>query len=498
MSVASVDPTSAPRDIDTLLRQMTEMGASDLHLRPARTPLIRLHGRLQPLEGEPLKAAEIGAMMDTIMQPHHKAKFEKNLSVDLGYGIAGLARFRCNVFLQRGTLAAAFRMIPDMIAQVQDLELPESLLDFAHLPMGLVLVTGPTGSGKSTTLAALVQYITDNFPLHVVTIEDPIEFLLHEEVGTVSQREVGTDTPVFFEALKNSLRQDPDVILVGEMRDPETVSTAISAAETGHLVFSTLHTNNASQTIDRILDNFPPGQQTQVRFQMSQVLKGVISMQLIRREDGSGRIGALEILRSSPEVEKLIATGRTEELLERIESSVAGLKMQSMNQSLVALLVHGTISCDEAMRRSTDPDDLDLKLRSLFPRLAEQESSMSTSSADFSQIFELLQFRKLYEEQDEQLKIQLAEKDEVVAELRQRLEHPGEELGRIRGSVGENASSWPRSRQNATALRSRRASGSTSSRSASERSTSSSRRRRSDRNLLCQAPASGCGWVTTR
>ncbi|MDX1383384.1 MAG: ATPase, T2SS/T4P/T4SS family, partial [Thermoanaerobaculia bacterium] len=229
MSVASVDSTRSPRDIDTLLRQMTEMGASDLHLRPARRPLVRLHGRLQPLEGEPLKPAEIGAMMDGIMQPHHKAKFEKNLSVDLGYGIPGLARYRCNVFLQRGTLAAAFRMIPDKIKGTEELELPDSLIDFAHLPMGLVLVTGPTGSGKSTTLAALVQYIADHFPLHIVTIEDPIEFLLHDEVGTVSQREVGTDTPGFFEALKNSLRQDPDVIMVGEMRDPETVATVITA-----------------------------------------------------------------------------------------------------------------------------------------------------------------------------------------------------------------------------------------------------------------------------
>ena len=437
MSVASMEPSGQPRDIDTLLRQMTEMGASDLHLRPARRPLVRLHGRLQPLDGDPLRPADIGSMMDTIMQPHHKAKFEKNLSVDLGYGIPGLARFRCNVFLQRGTLAAAFRMIPDQIKNVQELELPESLIDFCRLPMGLVLITGPTGSGKSTTLAALVQYIADNSPIHIVSIEDPIEFLLHDEVGTVSQREVGTDTPGFFEALKNSLRQDPDVIMIGEMRDPETVATVISAAETGHLVFSTLHTNNTSQTIDRIMDNFPAAQQTQVRFQLSQVLKGVVSMQLVRRQDGSGRIGALEILRNSPDIEKMIATGATAEVLERIESSVAGFKMQSMNQSLLALLVHGTISYDEAMRRSTEPGDLDLKLRTLFPKLVEQEDDMS-SSADFSQIFELLQFRKLYEEQDEQGQIQLSEKDEVIGDLRQRLEHQGSELERLRGVLGES------------------------------------------------------------
>lgn len=437
MSVASNESSSSsPRSIDDLLRQMTDMGASDLHLRPARRPLIRLHGRLQPLAGDPLKPAEIGTMIEDIMQPHHKAKFEKNLSVDLGYGIPGLARYRCNVFLQRGTLAAAFRMIPDDIKTVQDLELPESLLDFCRLPMGLVLVTGPTGSGKSTTLSTLVQYIADHSPLHIVSIEDPIEFLLHDNVGTISQREVGTDTPGFYEALRNSLRQDPDVIMVGEMRDPETVATVITAAETGHLVFSTLHTNDTGQTIDRILDTFPPNQQSQVRFQLSQVLRGTVSMQLVRRKDGSGRIAALEILRHSPDVEKLIAQGRTAELLERLETSVAPYKMQSMNQSLLALLVNDTITYEEAMSRSNDPDDLDLKLRRLFPKILEQENDMS-SSADFSQIFELLQYRKLYEEQDQKIKIQLSEKDDAIAALRKRLENQGKELERARQAAGE-------------------------------------------------------------
>jgi len=436
MSLASTEP-SARRNIDVLLRQMTEMGASDLHLRSSRRPLVRLHGRLQSLEGEPLRATEIGTMMDAIMQPHHKAKFEKNLSVDLGYGIPGLGRYRCNVFLQRGTLAAAFRMIPDKIKSVDELELPDSLLDFCHLPMGLVLVTGPTGSGKSTTLSTLVQYIADHYPVHIVTIEDPIEFLLHDSTGTISQREVGTDTPGFYEALKNSLRQDPDVIMVGEMRDPETVSTVITAAETGHLVFSTLHTNDTGQTIDRILDNFPPGQQSQVRFQLSQVLRAVVSMQLVRRRDGSGRIAALEILRTSPDVEKLIATGRTAELLERIESSVGHYHMQSMNQSLIALVVSGTIGYQEAMRCSIDPDDLDLKMRRHFPKLLEQEKEMS-SSADYSQIFELLQYRKLYEEQEEKVKIQLGEKDELIADLRQRLARQGEDVDRLRKAMGDN------------------------------------------------------------
>jgi hypothetical protein len=226
--------------------------------------------------------------------------------------------------------------------------------------------------------------------------------------------------------------------MVGEMRDAETVSTVITAAETGHLVFSTLHTNDTSQTIDRILDNFPPGQQTQVRFQLSQVLRGVVSMQLVRRRDGAGRIAALEILRASPDMEKLIASGRTAEMLERIESSVGHYHMQSMNQSLVSLVVNGTITYMEAMRSSTDPDDLDLKLRRFFPKLIEQqERDEMSSSADYSQIFELLQFRKLYEEQEEKIKIQLAEKDELIGDLRQRLARQGEDVERLRHVVTE-------------------------------------------------------------
>jgi twitching motility protein PilT len=308
-------------------------------------------------------------------------------------------------------------------------------------------VTGPTGSGKSTTLAALIQYVANKRPLHVITIEDPMEFLFTDDVATVSQREVGTDTVSFSEALRNALRQDPDVIMVGEMRDPETVATVITAAETGHVVFSTLHTNSATQTIDRILDTFSSDQQGQVRVQLAQVLKGVVSMKLVEREDGSGLVAAMEIMKTSPKIAKLIEGGETSALLEEVESSVSYYRMQSMNQSLLALLAWGTISYAEAMRQSSDPEDLSLKLRKMFPMIEERGGSMSPNTADFSQILELQQFRRLYEEQEEKVKLRLAEKDERIGELEKavsikedqgrelqaRIQEMGREVERMRG-----------------------------------------------------------------
>src|SRR4029077_19137277 len=219
----------------------------------------------------------------------------------------------CNMYMQRGSIAACFRRIPYQIKSLEDLELPAVLLEVCSLPMGLVLVTGPTGSGKSTTLAAMIRYITTHSPVHVITIEDPMEFLFTDDVASISQREVGTDTGTYSEALRNAMRQDPDVIMVGEMRDPETVSTVITAAETGHLVFSTLHTNSAPQTVDRILDTFPSDQQPQIRAQLAQVLKGVVSMKLIEAQDGKGRVAVLEIMRSSPKIAKMIERGETSE-----------------------------------------------------------------------------------------------------------------------------------------------------------------------------------------
>ncbi|HEX3526299.1 MAG TPA: PilT/PilU family type 4a pilus ATPase [Thermoanaerobaculia bacterium] len=402
-------------ELDGLLKLMTDKGASDLHLKPTRPPLLRITGRLIPLEAEPLKLDQLKEMLLGILTERQKSKLEERMSVDLGYGVRGLARFRCNIYMQRGNIAACFRRIPYQIKSLEDLDLPKVLLEFCDLPMGLVLITGATGSGKSTTLAALIRYISSRRPVHVITIEDPMEFLFMDDMASISQREVGTDTGGFSEALRNAMRQDPDVIMVGEMRDPETVSTVITAAETGHLVFSTLHTNSATQTVDRILDTFPADQQTQVKAQLGQVLKGVVAMKLVERRDGSGLVAALEIMRGSPKVAKMIEKGETSQLLEEVESSVGYYRMQSMNQSLLSLLVHGTITYAEAMRQSPDPEDLSLKLRRMFPLIESKGGEVSTS--DFSEIVELQQFKKLYEEQEDKQKLQLAEKDEQMNEL---------------------------------------------------------------------------------
>jgi len=416
---------------------MTERGASDLHLKPTRPPLVRLHGKLVPLEGEALRPPEIEAALLRILNPQQKKKLEERFSVDLGYGVAGLARFRCNIYMQRGTMAAAFRRIPFQIKTIEELELPKVLLDFCDLPMGLVLVTGPTGSGKSTTLAAIIKYISARRPVHIITIEDPMEFLFTDDVASLSQREVGTDTTHFSEALRNALRQDPDVIMVGEMRDPETVATVITAAETGHLVFSTLHTNSAPQTIDRILDTFPPDQQGQVRTQLAQILKGVVSMKLVERQDGSGLVAALEILKTSPKIAKMIEMGEIAGIHEEMESSVSYYRMQSMNQSLLALLVHSTITYQEAMRQSPDPEDLSLKLRKMFPSIEERGGTMNPSTSDFAEILALQQYRRLYEEQEEKIKVRLGEKDEHIAQLETVVQNRDEQLRDLNGKIQE-------------------------------------------------------------
>jgi twitching motility protein PilT len=416
---------------------MTEKGASDLHLKPTRPPLLRIAGRLLPLDIEPFKGREIEDMIYAILNPKQKARLEEKMSVDFGYGVRGLARFRGNVYVQRGTLAGAFRRIPYQIKTHEDLELPKVLLDFADLSQGLVLITGPTGSGKSTSLAALIKYVSSREPLHIITIEDPIEFLFTDDRATVSQREVGTDTTSFAEALRNAMRQDPDVIMVGEMRDTETISTVITAAETGHLVFSTLHTNSATQTVDRILDGFPAEQQMQVRAQIAQVLKGVVSMKLVERQDGKGLVAALEIMKVSPKIAKLIERGETSQLQEEVESSVGYYRMQTMNQSLLALLVHGTISWGEAIRQSPDPEDLSLKMRKMFPNLEARGGEMAPSTADFSEIVELQEYRRLYEEQEEKQKLRLAEKDGRINELEGSLVARANQLQELNQRIGE-------------------------------------------------------------
>jgi twitching motility protein PilT len=409
--------------LDDLLKFMTKKGASDLHLKPTRPPLVRLQGKLVAIKYPALKPKDIEGMVMPLLNPLQRKKFEDKQSVDIGYGVAGLARFRCNIYQQRGATAAVFRRIPFEIRSYDELNLPEVVRTFAHFPAGLVLVTGPTGSGKSTTLAAIIQDIAQTRPCHIVTIEDPIEFLFTDHMATVSQREVGTDTPAFQEALRNSMRQDPDVIMVGEMRDRDTVSTVITAAETGHLVFSTVHTNSASQTIDRIIDSFPPDQQEQIRAQLALVLRSVVSMELIQRADGQGRLPMCEILINSPKISRHIENGEIKAIHEEIENSVAYYRMQSMNQSLVALLVNGAITYDVAREKSLDAEDLSLKLRKLFPKIeeAQREGSMGPSPADFASIVELMEVKKLYDEQEERWKQRTQEKDEQIAQLEKHL-----------------------------------------------------------------------------
>ena len=410
-------------ELKELLMFMTKKGASDLHIKPMRPPLLRIQGRLIPVKSAPLKPNEVEQMLCSILTPKQKDIFEKTLSVDLGYGIPGVARFRANLFYQRGTIAGVFRRVPFDIQNVTELNLPDVIGSFTDFPGGMVLVTGPTGSGKSTSLAALIQKIAQTRSCHVVTIEDPIEFLFSDDKATISQREVGTDTLNFKEALRNCVRQDPDVIMVGEMRDLETMATAITAAETGHLVFSTLHTNNAAQTIDRIIDAYPVDQQHQVRSQLALVLRAIVSMQLINHADGNSRMPVCEIMVNSPKISKHIEAGEIKEITEEMENSVSYYRMQSMNQSLIALLAHNTITYEQAVDASHEPEDLSLKLRKMFPSIEERfrEGEMAPSPADFSEITGLLETKKLYEEAEEAHRSKMAERDEIIANLEREL-----------------------------------------------------------------------------
>jgi twitching motility protein PilT len=384
-------------ELNELLMFMTKKGASDLHIKPMRPPLLRIQGRLIPIKANPLQPDEVEQMLGDIMKPGQRARFEKEQAVDMGYGVPGIARFRCNIYMQRGTMAGVFRRVPFDIQSFEELNLPDVIGTFTRYPGGLVLITGPTGSGKSTTLASMIDMISKARPCHVVTIEDPIEFLFQDDKATLSQREVGTDTPNFHEALRNCMRQDPDVIMVGEMRDLETMSTAITAAETGHLVFSTLHTNNAAQTVDRIIDSYPVDQQNQVRSQLALVLRAIVSMQLLEDAEGKERLPALEILVNSPKISKHIDNGEIKEILEEMENSVNFYHMQSMNQSLISLLAHNKITYEQAIDASAEPDELSLKLREMFPSIEERfrEGEMAPSPADFSQITELLETKRL-------------------------------------------------------------------------------------------------------
>jgi twitching motility protein PilT len=411
--------------IDDLLRFMVEQGASDLHLKPMRPPLVRLNGKLLPLKWEALQPDSIPRLLDPILPDRLQERLEEQYAIDFGYSLSGVSRFRASVFQQRGTRSAVFRRVPFDFPSLEDWGMPRVLEDLTRLPQGLVLITGPTGAGKSSTLAAMMRLIADSRLAHVVTIEDPIEFLLPDNLGVVTQREIGTDTPSFEMALRNVLRQDPDVIMVGEMREQSTVQTVLTAAETGHLVFSTLHTNSATQSIDRIIDIFPEGNHRQIRQQLSSVLEAVVSMKLVEKEDGSGLIAAVEILRRTPRISKLLLQGDLDALDEEIEKSVAYHKMQSMNQSLAALVLNRAISHDTAAAASTDPGDLDLILRKFIHadnlERAEEDSDMAEPLSDFSKILELQEIKRLYDEQHERHASELAERDDEITRLREDL-----------------------------------------------------------------------------
>jgi twitching motility protein PilT len=429
--------------IDDLLKYTKEVDASDLHLKPMRPPLVRIKGKLLPIKAEPLQPQDIESMVKSILSPKQISKLEEFQSADFGYGVKGVARFRGNAYYQRGTMSAAFRRIPYDIKKLDDLNLPKVLHEMCNLPDGMVLITGPTGMGKSTTLAGIIREISETRYQHIVTIEDPIEFLFSDKAATVSQREVGTDTPLFKEALKNAMRQDPDVIMVGEMRDADTISTVMTAAETGHLVFSTLHTNNAGQTVDRIIDAFPPGQHKQVRAQLAQVLRGIVSLRLVPKADNSGMVAVTEVMKNTPRIAKLIEEGNIKDISEEIETSVAHFRMQTLNQSFIALIVNGIITYTTAMNASQDPDDLSLKLRKLFPHIEDKaRGGVMPSTADFAEIQELMGIKKMYEEQEEKFRMRLQEKEEAIAhleddmaELRQR---QLEEVGNIKDFKAEN------------------------------------------------------------
>ena len=338
--------------------------ASDIHLKAGLPPMFRVDGQLVPLkDARRLPPEEIQRMSYGLMNNFQKEKFQKFNEIDLAYGVPGLGRFRVNIFQQRGTLGIVLRVIPFKISTIAELLLPKSVEKLSLEQRGLILVTGTTGSGKSTTLAAMIDHINSNRTCHIITIEDPIEFLVRDKRCIVNQREVGVDTMSFGQALRSALRQDPDVILVGEMRDQETIEIALTASETGHLVMSTLHTIDATETINRVVASFPPYQQKQVRLQLGAILSGVISQRLVPRADGKGRVPALEVLICTSRIRELIEDkDRTKEIHEAIAKGHISYGMQTFDQSLMWLLKNNYITYEEALRQSSNPDDFALRV----------------------------------------------------------------------------------------------------------------------------------------
>lgn len=345
-------------NVTTWLRATRACGGSDLHITVGAPPTVRVDGHLRPLDEPVMDAEATASAIWGLLTPAQRADFEAHWELDFAFALEGLGRFRGNVYRQQGSVAATFRCIPETIPSLEALALPDAVSRLADLPRGLVLVTGATGSGKSTTLAAVIDHINRHRPVHVLTIEDPLEFVHAHRVALINQREVHADTRGFAPALRAALREDPDVVLIGEMRDRETMEAALTLAETGHLTFATLHTSSAAQTVTRIIDAFPAHQQAQVRSQLSLVLEGVLCQVLVPRADAPGRIAAVELLVATPAVRSLIRDDKVHQLASAMQSGQDRHGMRTMNQSLAQLVAAGRISRDSAMRASSTPDDV--------------------------------------------------------------------------------------------------------------------------------------------
>jgi twitching motility protein PilT len=364
--------------LDDLLHMLVESHASDLHLRVGEPPVMRVDGKLMRVPNmDILTDRDMYDLLFPAMNDERRLRFEQEMELDMAYAVPGLARFRVNIFRQQGHVGAVMRVIPYIIRSLDELGLPPVVADLCMLPRGLILVTGPTGSGKSTTLAAMVNYINERRPRHIMTIEDPIEYIHQDKMAAINQREVGVDTKSFAQALKHVMRQNPDIILVGEMRDLETIHLAITAAETGHLVFATLHTTDAPQTVDRIIDVFEPEQQQQIRTQLATTLQAVISQTLLPRADGMGRVAAYEVMVCTPSLRALIREGKTYQMYTDIQTGKQ-FGMQTMDSCLLDLALSGVVDFEECQIKSSKPDDFETR----YNRMRERQISASAQAME--------------------------------------------------------------------------------------------------------------------
>jgi twitching motility protein PilT len=388
-TIGSLMPSFTQGDSELIvaLREVVLQGASDLHITANAPPILRVDGGLRPAGSLTAWSREkVNTALLSILSETQREIFEKDLELDFAYTISANARFRVNLYQQRGAMGGAFRIIPTELKGLAELGVPESVANFSRLPRGLVLVTGPTGSGKSTTLAALIDLVNSTKADHIVTVEDPIEFLHTHKKSVVNQREVGSDTHSFAAALKHVLRQDPDVILIGELRDLETISVALTAAETGHLVFASLHTQDAPQTIDRIIDVFPPHQQSQVRAQLAATLQGVVCQTLVKRADGSGRAVATEILVTTPAIANLIREGKTYQIVSMMQAG-RGQGMHTLDQHLADLVNAGTITHEAAVAKANDVDGLGRLMQNDHAPVGANMRTVAAGGIDFGDSF---------------------------------------------------------------------------------------------------------------